>query len=137
MRCRSVRHQQCRRYASVPGIFVARNVLRLRKGSLATNIVQIFTAFDVTGIVHNGASMFVNRLYADDSAFLSFIAQAAIIIMEYHFIDLGRSLGLKDSRFWRVVGWPWTVFVIGATSERLIGNMLVHGQWVPERERDW
>jgi hypothetical protein len=133
---RSVWHQQCRRICSAPGIFLARDVLHLRRGSFASKYFQLFVGFGISGIVHGCASMFVHRSLNNDGAFAFFLAQAAIIMVEDHVIELGKRLGLKDSKFWRLVGFAWTVFAIGVSSEPWASRVIDNGMWVHDRALD-
>ncbi|KAF1851785.1 uncharacterized protein K460DRAFT_41305 [Cucurbitaria berberidis CBS 394.84] len=133
----TVWHQQCRRICSAPGIFIVRDVLHLPKGSLASGYIQLFIAFSLSGLVHGGASMLIHRSFNDDRAYAFFISQAMIIIIEGHFIVLGKHLGLKDSLFWRCIGFFWTVFVIGASFDLVSSRTNAHGMWIHDRERDW
>ncbi|KAH8730509.1 membrane bound O-acyl transferase family-domain-containing protein [Phaeosphaeriaceae sp. PMI808] len=130
-------HQQCRRICSTLGIFIARDVLRIRKGSFASKYVQLFVGFGISGIVHGCASMLLHGSCEDDAAFAFFLGQASIIMIEDHIIDFGKKLGFKDSRFWRLVGFVWTIFVIGASTERWTGSLLGHGMWVHARKPDY
>lgn len=130
-------HQQCRRLCSGPGIFIARDVLHLRKGSFASKYLQLFIGFGVSGIVHGGASMFVHRSFNDDAALAFFLAQAFIIMVEDHVIELGKSLGLKDSAFWRFVGFAWTVFALGASTQAWTSRVVGKGMWIHDRGQDY
>ncbi|KAH7075826.1 membrane bound O-acyl transferase family-domain-containing protein [Paraphoma chrysanthemicola] len=133
----SVWHQQMRRICSAPGIFLARDVLGLRKGSFGSKYLQLFTGFAISGIIHAGASMVVHRSLDEDAAFATFIGQAVIIMAEDHVIALGKRLGLRDSAFWRLVGFAWTVLAIGASTERWTGKVVGHGMWVHDRKPDY
>ncbi|KAH3910271.1 hypothetical protein HBH56_149490 [Parastagonospora nodorum] len=132
----TVWHQHCRRICSAPGIFIARDVLRLRRGSFASKYFQLFIGFGISAIVHGCASMFVHRSLEDDGAFACFIGQAAIIMVEDHVIDFGKRLGFKDSIFWRLVGFAWTVFAIGASFTGWTSCVVDHGMWFHDRTRD-
>jgi hypothetical protein len=130
-------HQCCRRLCSAPGIFVARDVLRLPKGSFASKYLQLFVGFGISGIVHGCAVMFVHRSLNDNAAIAYFVGQAAIIMVEDHVIDLGKRLGFKDSALWRFVGFAWTVFIIGATSQVWNNKQIGDGIWVHDRTIDF
>lgn len=134
---RSVWHQQCRRLCSAPGIYIARDVLRLQKGSFTSKYLQLFIGFGISAIVHSGGSMLAHRSFNDDGAFVFFIGQAVVIMIEDYIIDFGKSCGLKNSVFWRLVGFVWTVFAIGANSQRWSGKVIRHEMWAHDRERDW
>jgi hypothetical protein len=113
-----------------------RDVLHLRRGSFASKYLQLFIAFGISAIVHGCGSMLVHRSFEDDGAFVCFIGQAVIIMVEDHAIDLGKSLGLKDSAFWRLVGFAWTIFAIGASMQRWSSKTVGHGMWIHNREYD-
>jgi hypothetical protein len=130
-------HQQCRRICSAPGIWVTKDVLMLRKGGFASKYVQLFTGFLISGFIHGGASMLVSRSFNDDSALRCFLGQAAMIMVEDHVIDFGKSLGFKDSVFWRTVGFLWTVFAIGWGVEPWVRGCVANGVWVHDREYDF
>jgi hypothetical protein len=130
-------HQQCRRVCSAPSIFVARDVLRLRKGSFASKYLQLFLSFAISGLIHGGASMLYHGSLNDDGAMKVFLAQTLVIFLEDHLISVGKRIGFKDSLLWRLLGFVWTVFVIGASMESWTGSLLKHGLWVHDREVDW
>lgn len=134
---RSVWHQQMRRLCSAPGIFLARDVLHLRKGSFASKYLQLLVGFGISGVVHAGASMLIHRSLEDDGAFAVFIGQAVIIMIEDHIIGLGKRLGFKDSVFWRLLGFVWTVLAIGASTEKWTSKVVGHGMWVHDRKPDY
>jgi hypothetical protein len=133
----SVWHQQCRRICSAPGIWLTRDALALRKGSFASKYVQLFTGFFISGFIHGAASMLVSRSFDDDVAVKCFLGQAAIIMLEDHVIDLGKSLGFRDSRFWRMVGLAWTVLAIGWGVQPWVSKNIANGVWVHDREYDF
>lgn len=130
-------HQQCRRLCSAPGIFIAKDVLHLRKGSFPSKYLQLFVGFLVSGIAHGGASMFIHRSFEDDAALTCFLGQAVIIMIEDHVIELGKSLGLKDSTFWRCVGFCWTIFALGASTQIWTCAVVDRGLWIHDRGRDF
>lgn len=80
--------------------------------------------------------MFAHRSFNDDAAFRFFLGQAAIIMIEDHVIDFGKSLGLKDSAFWRLLGFAWTVVVLGAMSQIWTAPVVDHGMWIHDRGMD-
>jgi len=129
-------HQQCRRICSPLSVWLARDVLGLRKGSFASKYVQLFVAFGISGLVHGVASMLVNCEFDDDGALWCFLLQAAIIMVEDHVIDLGKAMGFKDGLFWRVVGFVWMVGALGWSLEPWVGRNIARGVWVQNRELD-
>ncbi len=128
-------HQQCRRMCSSPGIWLSRDVLGLRKGSFASKYVQLFVAFGISGWIHGVAGMFVNRAFDDDGAFMCFLGQAAIIMLEDHVIDLGKAMGFRDRVGWRVLGFFWTLVAIGCGVEGWFVKSIARGAW--EHSREW
>lgn len=90
----------------------------------------------ISGIMHGVASMLTHASLDDDLAMKAFLSQAVIIFAEDHLIEVGKRCGLKDSIFWRVVGFVWTVFAIGSSLEMWTGKNLGHGLWVHDREVD-
>lgn len=130
-------HQQIRRLCSAPGIYLARDVLHLPRGTFASKYVQLFTGFAVSGVIHAGAAMLCHASLEDDSATKAFICQALLIFVEDHVVELGKRCGFRDSFFWRSVGFAWTVLAIGASLQSWTGKSLSHGLWVHDREKDF
>jgi hypothetical protein len=80
--------------------------------------------------------MFVHRSFNNDAAFKFFLGQAVVIMIEDHLVDFGKSLGFKDSAFWRLAGFVWTVFTIGAMSQAWTARVVDHGMWIHDRGID-
>jgi hypothetical protein len=80
--------------------------------------------------------MFVHGSFNDDGAFAFFLAQAAIIMVEDHVIELAKRLGLKSSTFWHLVGLLWTVFAIGVSSEPWASRVIDNSMWIHDRALD-
>lgn len=129
-------HQQMRRLCAAPGIFVARDVLHLRRGSFGSKYVQLFVGFAVSGIIHAGAAMLTHASLEDDDAMKVFMCQALLIFVEDHAIEFGKKCGFRDSRFWRVVGFVWMAVAIGTSLQGWTSKSLGHGLWVHDREVD-
>ena len=129
-------HQGVRRVCSAPGIYLARDVLQLRKGSFSSKYLQLFIGFCVSAVVHGAASMLCHASFNNDGAFKVFLLQAVIIFVEDHLIELGKKCGLKDGLFWRVVGLCWIVLAVGSSFEDWTGKLLRHGLWIHGREVD-
>jgi hypothetical protein len=103
----------------------------------ASKYLQLFVAFGISGMVHSGATMMFSHSFNDDGAFLYFIGQAGIIMVEDHVVDLGKQLGFADSLFWRLVGCMWTVLAIGATTQVWLSAQMKHGMWAHDRAHDF
>lgn len=129
-------HQQVRRFAGDPGIYLARDILGLRKGSFASKYLQLFVGFAISGAMHAGASMLIHRSLEGDAAMTFFIGQACIIMIEDHVIDFGKHLGFKNSIFWRLVGFGWVVLALGISLQVWQGRVIDRGLWVHHREKD-
>jgi hypothetical protein len=80
--------------------------------------------------------MFVHGSLEDDAAFIFFLGQAVIIFIEDHLIDLGKKLGFKNSAFWRIMGFVWTVLAVGAGTEPWSAKAIGHGIWIHGRTLD-
>lgn len=81
--------------------------------------------------------MLTHGSFNDDASFAFFMAQAAFIMVEDYIIEFGKKLGLKNSQFWRSVGFLCTVLILGATSEKWVGLLIENGMWIHDREMDW
>ena len=134
---RTVWHQQCRRIFLAPGIWLARDVFRLRQESFAFRHLLLVVAFALSGIVHGGASMLVHHSFEDDAVIAFFLLQIPAIMLEGYAIETGKRLGLRDSLLWRLTGLAWTVCVLGITGEKWVDKLVSHGLWIHVREVDW
>lgn len=92
--------------------------------------------FGVSALMHGAASMLCHASLNDDQAIKIFLFQAVIIFVEDHLIEFGRKSGLKDSVFWRTVGFGWVMLAVGASFEVWTGRLLRHGLWIHDREID-
>lgn len=133
----TVWHQQMRRLCAQPGIWAARDVFELRSGSFGSKYVQLFTGFAVSGVIHAGAAMLCHASFEDDDAMRVFMYQAVLIFVEDHVIEFSKKCGVKDSRFWRVVGFAWTSVALGTSLQGWTSKSLGHGLWVHDREADF
>lgn len=131
----AVWHQLIRRICNAPSVWLAREVLGLKKGSFGSKYVQLFGTFGVSGFLHAVAAMLVNRSLDDDGAMRFFLTQAAIIFVEDHVIDFGKRMGLKDSWYWRALGFLWVVFSF-TWNDDWFKNMIARGIWVGDRTVD-
>ncbi|KAF1929477.1 uncharacterized protein M421DRAFT_420004 [Didymella exigua CBS 183.55] len=130
-------HQQMRRLCSAPGIFLARDVLRLNKGGFASKYTQLLVGFGVSGCIHAAAAMLCHKHLDDDGAMRVFVSQALLIFVEDHVIALAKRCGCRNRWTWRLVGAVWTVGAIGTSLMGWTGRGLGHGLWVHDRERDF
>ncbi|KAF2787150.1 hypothetical protein K505DRAFT_329868 [Melanomma pulvis-pyrius CBS 109.77] len=131
-------HQQCRRACSSPSIFLARDVLHLKKGGFASKYLQLFMGFAISGIVHAGGSMLVYKSWTKDNAAMAcFLAQAAAIMFEDHVIDFGRYIGLRDSPVWRTMGYVWVLVWFGLSTIGYTSAILDSGLWIHAKQFDF
>jgi hypothetical protein len=80
--------------------------------------------------------MLVHGSLDDDAAFAFFLGQAIVIFVEDHLIDLGKRIGFRDSVMWRLVGFIWTIFAVGAGTELWSTKAVGHGMWIHDRAYD-
>ena len=118
------------------GIFLAREVFHLAKGTFASKYLQLFVGFLVSGIAHSGAAMANARTFRDNGEISFFIAQAVIILIEDHIIDFGRKLGVQDSRTLRILGHLWTIMWFGYSLRPWASGMVGKGLWIHNRSVD-
>lgn len=129
-------HQIMRRICSMSGIFLARDVFHLAKGTFASKYLQLFVGFLVSGTAHSGAAMANARTFRDNGEISFFIAQAVIILIEDHIIDFGRKLGVQDSRTLRILGHLWTIMWFGYSLRPWASGMVGKGLWIHNRSVD-
>jgi hypothetical protein len=130
-------HQNCRRICSAPSIFLVRDVLKLQKGSFASKYIQLLMGFFVSATVHGGAAMLCHKSWTDDDgAFSVFMMQAAIIMIEDHIIELGKTLGFKEGRGWRLLGYVWTAVWFGLSIRPYTSRGIKHGLWIHQKTFD-
>ncbi|KAK7543886.1 membrane bound O-acyl transferase family-domain-containing protein [Phyllosticta citricarpa] len=99
-------HQCLRRITNTSGSFVAKDLLRLRKGTFASKYTQLFVGFYASALIHYGGAIFTCGHDTGDLKY--FMAQPVAILVEDHVIALGRRLGIKESPVWKRVGYVWT-----------------------------
>jgi len=67
-----------------------------------------------------------------------FIIQAIAIMAEDHITLFGRRvLGLKENRFWKLVGFCWVVVWFSYSLRLWYGPQVQEGFWVNRRGTDW
>jgi hypothetical protein len=98
--------------------------------------MQLFVAFGISGIVHAGGSVLTLASFQDDEAIKVFLYQAVIILVEDHVVELGKKCGLRDTVFWRLVGYLWTALAVGTSLQSWTNLTISHGLWVHDREVD-
>lgn len=123
-------HQMMRRAASFWGQLVARDLLRLRKGSFGSRYVQLFVGFFVTGAIH--AYPAYVYLGHDLGEWNFYIGQAAAIMFEDHIIALGKRMGFREGPLWRAVGFVWVVAWFSWSLPWWSGQMIQTGQLLSE-----
>ncbi|OCL05012.1 hypothetical protein AOQ84DRAFT_105058 [Glonium stellatum] len=129
-------HQMMRRVCSMSGIFLARDVFHLAKGTFASKYLQLFVGFLASGIIHSGASAANARSFVDNGEISFFLAQAVIILIEDHIIEFGRKLGARDSWIWRILGYLWIITWFGYSLRPWVSGGASKGIWVHRRSVD-
>ncbi|KAK7535389.1 membrane bound O-acyl transferase family-domain-containing protein [Phyllosticta citribraziliensis] len=102
----TVWHQCLRRITNTSGSFVAKDVLRLKKGTFASKYTQLFVGFFASAIIHCGGAIYTCGHDTGDMKY--FMAQPVAILIEDHVIEAGRRLGFKERPVWKRVGYVWT-----------------------------
>ncbi|KAF2756077.1 hypothetical protein EJ05DRAFT_487879 [Pseudovirgaria hyperparasitica] len=126
----TVWHMMMRRQASSIGTWLARDVLRFRKGTFGSRYTQLFAGFLVTGAIHGFAAMLTHRDFSTNREFEFFMSQAVMIFIEDHVIKLGKALGLRPNRFWRLVGYISTIIWFGHSVAIWQSSSVRRGMWV-------
>ncbi|KAF2810461.1 uncharacterized protein BDZ99DRAFT_312505 [Mytilinidion resinicola] len=128
-------HQSMRRACATMGLFAARDVLRLKKGTFASKYVQLFVGFGVSATIHAMGSVGCYGALQTNGEFTFFMAQALAIMIEDHVVALGRKLGARDRLAWRVLGYVWVTLWFGLNSA-WFSAAIVNGIWNHQRGAD-
>jgi len=101
-------HQMFRRIVSTHGDFVTYKALKLRKGTFLADIVQRYTAFFVSGVIHAAGEygMFREQFGEKSRVFSFFILQATVVTIE---LEMAKILKLKPTPLLRCLGYLWTL----------------------------
>jgi hypothetical protein len=124
-----------RRVCSTGGLFAARHVFHLQKGTFASKYVQLFGGFLVSAAMHAFGAMAYHGELRTCGEFSFFMAQALAIMVEDHVIALGHSLGLRNHPVWRLLGFMWVVVWFGSNTA-WFSNLLAEGIWNHQRGLD-
>ncbi|KAK0470533.1 membrane bound O-acyl transferase family-domain-containing protein [Armillaria novae-zelandiae] len=100
-------HQCLRKFLLSHGHFLAYRVLRLRRGSFQAFVVQLHTAFLISGFLHQLQEYSVTRQWAHGSI-IFFYSQAGAISLEHGIITVGKRLYFP-AIFGRLVGYFWVL----------------------------
>ncbi|QDS71874.1 hypothetical protein FKW77_010108 [Venturia effusa] len=129
-------HVTMRRLATTFGLFFARDLFNLKPGTFASRYVQLFAGFIAAGIPHYLGALSAGGFEMGEMRF--FVYQAIVIMVEDHVIAFGRDvLHIKANRFWKVVGFCWTIFWQLLSNKNRYGLAIEHGMWVTRRGTDW
>jgi len=90
-------------------------ILRVKKGTVASRLLQLYNAFFVSAILHHIGSL--NQPYSPMvwCQFAFFMMQPVAITIEDFAISFGRSIGLKENRKTRALGYAWVGVVLSFT----------------------
>ncbi|KAF8149429.1 membrane bound O-acyl transferase family-domain-containing protein [Crassisporium funariophilum] len=116
-------HQMMRRALTAHHDNLARNVLHLRPKSELNTFVRMYGAFILSGIIHYGGDYSALHHYGG-GAFFFFSMQSVAVTLEHLATKAGASLGLKPSRFWRIVGYIWVVIWFSLVLPRMVEPLL-------------
>ncbi|KAK0451225.1 membrane bound O-acyl transferase family-domain-containing protein [Desarmillaria tabescens] len=99
-------HQVFRRPFTSPGRYLSREVFKLPRGSRASSLIQLYSAFFLSAALHLVMTYGGVKTWEVD-VFIVFFAQASVVTLETVIISLGRRLGIPEHQFWRYVGYIW------------------------------
>ncbi|KAJ7588106.1 membrane bound O-acyl transferase family-domain-containing protein [Mycena floridula] len=101
-------HQLLRRIFTTHGKFFAQRVFRLERGTILSSLVQLFTAFILSGIIHQMAdSVMLQKFPWKGGSFKFFFVQTLAIIFEDTVRYLGKKLGIQ--RVNKIFGYVWVL----------------------------
>ncbi|PFH47757.1 hypothetical protein AMATHDRAFT_151394 [Amanita thiersii Skay4041] len=100
-------HQLFRRIGISHGRFLAHRVLNLRKGSIASFLVQVYIAFLLSGLMHLAGDYALLGSWSAGGAMEFFLLQAVGITFEISVLTIARRLGFSGQ--WKWVGYLWVV----------------------------
>jgi Membrane bound O-acyl transferase family len=89
------------------GKFLARRVFGFPPGSSASSYTQLYVAFFMSGLIH--------VVSPDPRPIRFFLYQAIAITFEDAIIALAKRVGLKNSMFYRLLGYAWVYFCLLVT----------------------
>ncbi|KAI5830619.1 hypothetical protein K523DRAFT_319674 [Schizophyllum commune Tattone D] len=118
-------HCILRRFIISHGKWVA-NAIGAVPGTKASSYAQLYTAFIVSGLMHEVGDRQLDRGFGQSMSF--FILQALWITFEDGVIGLGKRLGIKESRATRALGGLTTFVWFAATSPVLMKVMSDNGK---------
>ncbi|KAM6492407.1 Membrane bound O-acyl transferase family domain containing protein [Amanita muscaria] len=100
-------HQMLRRQMLSHGRFLAYRVLRLKKGSLASFLVQMYVGFAISALIHFGGEYSVLGRWSCQHAVRFFFLQAIGVSVETVVFEIGKKLSIRGSWYW--VGYLWVL----------------------------
>ncbi|KAJ8507938.1 hypothetical protein ONZ45_g9740 [Pleurotus djamor] len=98
-------HHLFRRIFKVYGDLVTKHILGLKRGRL-TSYIQLYVAFIMSGIIHHSAE-FMPVGHRQSQSIRFFLIQAVGIHCEDGIIAVASRLGIRESWFWRALGYLW------------------------------
>ncbi|KAL1747597.1 membrane bound O-acyl transferase family-domain-containing protein [Schizophyllum fasciatum] len=118
-------HCILRRFIISHGKWVA-GVLGAAPGTAASSYAQLYTAFVVSGLMHECGDRQLDRAFGQSMSF--FLLQALWITFEDGVIGLGRRLGIREGRATRALGGVATLVWFAATTPVLMRVMSDNGK---------
>ncbi|KAJ8462353.1 hypothetical protein ONZ45_g17968 [Pleurotus djamor] len=102
-------HQVHRNMLTIHARFVTQKVLRLPRHNQATALIELYSAFFISGLFHYTTEYFIFQNWSS-GAIRFFILQAVAIHLEGIVIDFASSrLGSKQNKMWEVIGYIWVL----------------------------
>lgn len=106
---------------STYGIFVARNVLQLPKGSLSSRYVQLYIGFSVTAASHIMGAFCATRYELGEIKF--YLGQALAITFEDAVIAVAKRQRIQEAPWTRGLGYIWTLAWFSFSLRGYIGGI--------------
>ena len=107
-------------FVASQGKWVAQ-VIGAKPGTKASSYSQLYTAFFISGIIHEAGARMLDTTFGSCTRF--FMLQALWITLEDGVIGLGKRLGVKESAATRALGGLVTFVWFAATTPVMLGVM--------------
>lgn len=97
--------------SSQPGVsharFLAYDVLRLKRGTKASFLVQVYVAFAIAAVIHVAGDYSLIGDWSQGGSLRFFLLHAVGITVESTIIDIAKCLSIRGP--WHYIGYVWVV----------------------------
>ncbi|RDX42847.1 hypothetical protein OH76DRAFT_1458595 [Lentinus brumalis] len=121
-------HQMLRRHFSYSGKLVVR-ALRIPRGTRLSLLVQVWTAFLLSALIHSFGDVMVGKRYIGRSVPF-FLSNAAAVTFEQTLIALAKSIGIageESTRAMKLLGYAWVVLWVRLSAPMYVDWMFESG----------